>query len=666
MSISFIGATSANAATTSLPSGASVGDLVVVVAGRTNTAGPSLASGWPTNGTDGADLGVTSGGSGGTAHGQRAGWKILTAGDITAGNVGTWTNAAEIGCAVYRNASAVSANSATGANSATVTFPARSGLAAGSWQVALGTHRNSGTNTLATRTLSGYTNRSDGLTSANVGIWDSNAATSGIAQQTATVTTSSGNVGRTLGLTERERSGSGVADLELDATGVGLATRSGSGPAAVELGATGVGVTPPNPTTDNVGFVSLGPFRLSGTPGATSTGSGVAAVELDATGVGFSARSGSGLADIELDATGVGFAARSGSGLAEIELSGTGVGYVLRSGSGPAAVELGATGVGLAPADATFGFISLGPFRLAGTPSAIPTGSGIAAVELDATGVGFTARAGSGLADIELDATGVGFTARSGAGLAAVELDATGVGYVLRSGSGPAEIELDAIGEGSAGGSGAGLAAIELDADAAGYTLRSGSGLAAVELDATGAGYVLRSGSGPAVLVLDAIGAGFTPAISARPWVYYAEQWGQTMQYLRQSTASQEIPLGPFLDDTDYKTPRTGLTISAADIRVWKHGQTTEVAKNNGGATHMAAGRYVAVLDAIDSDTVGMLEINVAVAGALPYKTKFMVLEESVYDALFAAGSAGYNATAPDNAGIAAIQKSTALIPALL
>jgi len=305
----------------------------------------------------------------------------------------------------------------------------------------------------------------------------------------------------------------------------------------------------------------------------------------------------------------VGLATRSGSGPATMVLDATGVGLATRSGSGPAAVELGATGVGVTPpnpATENGGFISLGPFRLSGTPAAIPTGSGIAAVELDATGVGFVARSGSGLADIELDATGVGFTARSGAGLAAVELDATGVGYVL------------------------------------------------------------RSGSGPAALVLDAIGAGFTPAISARPWVYYAEQWGQTMQYLRQSTASQEIPLGPFLDDTDYKTPRTGLTILAADIRVWKHGQTTEVAKNNGGATHMAAGRYVAVLDATDSDTVGMLEINVAVAGALPYKTKFMVLEESVYDALFAAGSAGYNATAPDNAGIAAIQKSTALIPALL
>jgi hypothetical protein len=113
--------------------------------------------------------------------------------------------------------------------------------------------------------------------------------------------------------------------------------------------------------------------------------------------------------------------------------------------------------------------------------------------------------------------------------------------------------------------------------------------------------------------------------------------------YLRQSTASQEILLGPFLDDTDGKTAETGLTIANTDIKLWKGGATSEANKNSGGATHIAAGRYYAVLDATDTNTVGMLEVNVHVSGALPVRRAFYVLEEAVYDALFAASAAGYS-----------------------
>jgi hypothetical protein len=106
------------------------------------------------------------------------------------------------------------------------------------------------------------------------------------------------------------------------------------------------------------------------------------------------------------------------------------------------------------------------------------------------------------------------------------------------------------------------------------------------------------------------------------------------MTILRQSTASQEILLGPFLDDTDGKTAETALTIANTDIRVWKHGATTEASKNSGGATHIAGGRYYAVLDATDTDTVGNLEVNVHVAGALPVRRSFVVLPANVFDAM--------------------------------
>ena len=65
--------------------------------------------------------------------------------------------------------------------------------------------------------------------------------------------------------------------------------------------------------------------------------------------------------------------------------------------------------------------------------------------------------------------------------------------------------------------------------------------------------------------------------------------------WLRQSTASQEVLLGPFLDDTDGKTPETELSIANTDIKIWKEGTTTEANKTSGGATHIAGGRYYAV-----------------------------------------------------------------------
>lgn len=106
------------------------------------------------------------------------------------------------------------------------------------------------------------------------------------------------------------------------------------------------------------------------------------------------------------------------------------------------------------------------------------------------------------------------------------------------------------------------------------------------------------------------------------------------MLFLRQSTASQEILLGPFLDDTDGKTAETGLTIANTDIKLWKEGGTTESNKNSGGGTHIAGGRYSAVLDATDTDTLGKLEVNVHVAGALPVRREFMVLSTKMYDSL--------------------------------
>lgn len=105
---------------------------------------------------------------------------------------------------------------------------------------------------------------------------------------------------------------------------------------------------------------------------------------------------------------------------------------------------------------------------------------------------------------------------------------------------------------------------------------------------------------------------------------------------LRQSTASQEIPLGPFLDSTDGNTPENGLTIANTDIKLWKNGANSLANKNSGGATVISDGVYYATLDATDTDTLGGLVIYCHPSGALATRLECVVLTAEVYDSLIA------------------------------
>lgn len=141
--------------------------------------------------------------------------------------------------------------------------------------------------------------------------------------------------------------------------------------------------------------------------------------------------------------------------------------------------------------------------------------------------------------------------------------------------------------------------------------------------------------------------------------------------YLRQSTASQARVIGPFVDDTDFKTPETGLTIANTDVKLLKNGAAS-VNKNSGGGTHRANGNYGLTFDATDTDTVGELHASVLVAGALLVVGKFVVLEEAVYDSIFVAGAVALATAAALDAvdnfvdtEVAAIKAKTDLIPAL-
>lgn len=111
---------------------------------------------------------------------------------------------------------------------------------------------------------------------------------------------------------------------------------------------------------------------------------------------------------------------------------------------------------------------------------------------------------------------------------------------------------------------------------------------------------------------------------------------------LKYNTASQEVPLGYFLDSSDGDTEETGLTIANTDIKLWKSGSTTLANKNSGGAAHISNGVYYATMDATDTNAYGPLVIFVHISGALTVRLECVVMEADAYDALYAASGTGH------------------------
>jgi hypothetical protein len=132
-------------------------------------------------------------------------------------------------------------------------------------------------------------------------------------------------------------------------------------------------------------------------------------------------------------------------------------------------------------------------------------------------------------------------------------------------------------------------------------------------------------------------------------------------QYLRQSTASQEVYFGPFVDDTDFKTAETALSIANTDIKCLKAGATAEVSKNSGGATHIANGRYYAVMDATDTDTLGSMRCSVKMSGALEVWENFHVMSPTGYDPTYGALVGAYPALGISDSGTAQAATSTTI-----
>jgi len=125
-------------------------------------------------------------------------------------------------------------------------------------------------------------------------------------------------------------------------------------------------------------------------------------------------------------------------------------------------------------------------------------------------------------------------------------------------------------------------------------------------------------------------------------------------QWIKQSTAST-IKLGPFLDDTDGKTPKTALTISQADIRISKNGGNFAQSNNTAGATHNENGYYSVPLDTTDTNTLGTFRVAVSKTGALPVWQDFMVVPANVWDSMFGASVLNVNVSTMSSGAVDSI-----------
>jgi len=129
------------------------------------------------------------------------------------------------------------------------------------------------------------------------------------------------------------------------------------------------------------------------------------------------------------------------------------------------------------------------------------------------------------------------------------------------------------------------------------------------------------------------------------------------MIYLKQSTAAT-IKAGPFVDATDGVTAEAALTIQKANVRLSKNGgniipAVADQGASDAGAAYDEVGMYDLSLGATDTNTLGILTVNVADAAARPVFHQFMVVPANTYDALV-------GGTAILGAGVALAALSTA------
>ena len=103
------------------------------------------------------------------------------------------------------------------------------------------------------------------------------------------------------------------------------------------------------------------------------------------------------------------------------------------------------------------------------------------------------------------------------------------------------------------------------------------------------------------------------------------------MQELRQST-TRNVKIGPFLDKTDAVTEETGLA-GAMDVELSKESGAFANRNSATAITHDVTGWYAVELDTTDTDTLGLLELKVHLAGThLPVWRTYEVVTQNYWD----------------------------------
>lgn len=107
--------------------------------------------------------------------------------------------------------------------------------------------------------------------------------------------------------------------------------------------------------------------------------------------------------------------------------------------------------------------------------------------------------------------------------------------------------------------------------------------------------------------------------------------------WLKQSTAV-EVKVGPFVDSTDGVTAETALTITQAEVLLAKNAGDWTQKTEATSLVHESNGWYRCLLDTTDTNTLGILLLQIAESGALPVWAEYHVLAANVYDALLGGG----------------------------
>lgn len=105
--------------------------------------------------------------------------------------------------------------------------------------------------------------------------------------------------------------------------------------------------------------------------------------------------------------------------------------------------------------------------------------------------------------------------------------------------------------------------------------------------------------------------------------------------FLKYNT-SASVMIGEFIDDTDGKTAKSGLSLTPSVIYLSKNGgaYTAKNQADNAVGDPNLVGWYRCSLNGTDTNALGMLQLAVHVSGALPVWDNWVVVPTNVYDSI--------------------------------